>query len=232
MDLRTKRSSVTEAGAKAGKPPGGGAIRVLVADDHAVIRAGIRFLIANDQRFSICGEASCGKDAVTRAATLQPDITVMDVAMDGMSGVEATREILKSAPRARVLILSMYDSPQVLREAVDAGARGYVLKSDVDIELIKALNALSEGKTYFTSAVVSLALDASRRSAGGNSLSDRQRDIVRHLASGKSNKETAWELGVSAKTVESHRYSIMQKLKLRSFSDLVRYAIREGIVQP
>jgi DNA-binding NarL/FixJ family response regulator len=205
---------------------------VLVADDHAVIRAGIRFLIARSQRFVICGEAAGGEDAITRAATLQPDVTVMDVEMDGISGVEATREILKIAPRARVLILSMHDSPQVLRQAVDAGAHGYVLKSDAHSELITALNALSEGKTYFTSAVASLALDASLRRAGTHPLSNRQRDIVMHLASGKSNKETAWELRLSPKTVESHRYAIMQKLSLRSFSELVRYAIREGIVKP
>jgi DNA-binding NarL/FixJ family response regulator len=216
------------------------ATRILVADDHSVVRRGVRSLLENHPRWKVCGEAVEGSDAVHKAKQLRPDVVVMDITMGPMNGLDATREILKILPKTKVLILTMHESEQVVREVLNAGAHGYVLKSDADRDLVDALETIEQGKTFFTSKVSQMVLGAylhrqtkgKEDDASGSALTPRQREVVQLLATGKSNKMVAETLGISVKTAETHRNTIMHKLKFRSFSDLVRYAVRERIIEP
>jgi DNA-binding NarL/FixJ family response regulator len=214
--------------------------RILVADDHSVVRRGVRALLESESGWNVCGEAATGAEAILKAKRLKPDIIVMDISMPEVSGLEATRQIHEELPDTPVLILSMHDSDQLVRDALSAGARGYVLKSDLDRNLFVAVQALRQGKTFFSPKVSEIVLDGFlRRQAGPlardkrphTELTPRQKEVVRLLAEGKSNKEVAGTLGISAKTVEVHRAQIMRRLGLRSFSDLVRYAVREKLVE-
>lgn len=212
--------------------------RVLIADDHELIRRGIRNLLEGSLQFEICGEVANGRDAVTAAEALKPQLVVMDITMPDLNGLEATRQILKVCPDTQVLVLSMHETDQLVREVLSSGARGYLLKADAGNDLLAALDALVRRKPYFTSKVAELVLQGYLHQAEGGEapvenrqlLSPREREIVQLIAEGMSNKEIAAKLNISIKTAESHRAHIMRKLDLHSVSELVRYAVRNEIV--
>ncbi len=213
-------------------------LRVLIADDHAVVRRGVRALLESNPRWKICGEVVNGKDAIAKTKQLKPDVIILDISLPDVNGLEATREIVKISPETKVLIFTMHGSEHVVREVLNAGARGYVLKSDADRDLVAALDALSQDQAFFTSTVSQMVMEGylrgsveGRDNRSHGRLTPRQEEIVRLLASGKSNKEVANALGISVKTAETHRNNIMHKLDLHSFSDLVRFAVREKIVE-
>ncbi|HXW91448.1 MAG TPA: response regulator transcription factor [Terriglobales bacterium] len=212
--------------------------RILVADDHEVVRKGLVALLQQQPNWEVCGEAGDGREAVEKTRELRPDVLILDIGMPSLNGLEATRQILKLNPQARVLILTLHDSDQVVRDVLNAGARGFLLKSDAARDLVAAVEALRRDKTYFTSKVAAMVLEGYLRngtgpvpaSAGRNRLTPREREIVQLLAEGKSTKEVAVVLGLSVKTAETHRSNIMRKLQLHSVSDLVLYAVRNNIV--
>lgn len=212
--------------------------RILVADDHEVVRKGLVSLLQAQPDWQVCGEASGGREAVEKTLQLRPDVVILDIGMPNLNGLEATRQILRSNPQARVLILTLHDSDQVVREVLSAGARGFLLKSDAARDLVAAVDALRHDKTYFTSKVASMVLEGFLKTEspgaiptpGRNRLTPREREIVQLLAEGKSTKEVAVDLGLSVKTAETHRSNIMRKLQLHSVSDLVLYAVRNNIV--
>lgn len=212
--------------------------RILVADDHEVVRKGLIAMLQAQPEWQVCGEAEEGRDAVEKAQSLKPDVIILDIGMPNLNGLEATRQILKVNPQARVLILTLHDSDQVVREVLNAGARGFLLKSDAARDLVAAVEALRRNKTYFTSKVASMVLEGYLKAGtkgaavapGRNRLTPREREIVQLLAEGKSTKEVAVALGLSVKTAETHRSNIMRKLQLHSVSDLVLYAVRNNIV--
>jgi DNA-binding NarL/FixJ family response regulator len=210
-------------------------LRILIVDDHAVVRRGVRALLESQEGWEVGGEATTGPEAVELARRLQPDIAVMDVTLPQMNGLDATRELLKVSPRTEVLVLTMHHSEELARDALQAGARGYVLKSDADDSLIAAVQSLQQHKPFLTPTVTEFVLDdylrRSDAEAGGTAVTPRERQIIQLLAEGAGNKEVASRLGLSVKTVDAHRANIMRKLRLRSTSDLVRYAIRNKIVQ-
>jgi DNA-binding NarL/FixJ family response regulator len=215
-------------------------VRILVADDHDVVRKGLRMVLASHKGWEICGEAANGPDVVKAALSQRPDVIVMDINMPGMSGLEATREILNALPLTQVLILSAYESENLIRQMLTSGARGYVLKSDVSDDLMRAVEALCEGRLYFTSSVSGYVLNESRRGAAlaepgaleRPTLTARERHVLQLLAEGKGNKEIATILDISIRTVETHRGNLMGKLDAHSLSDLVRYAVQNEIVRP
>jgi len=215
-----------------------GVLRIMVADDHEVVRKGLVALLQAQPEWQVCGEAGDGREAVEKAIQLKPDILILDIGMPSLNGLEATRQILKTIPNARVLILTLHDSDQVVREVLNAGARGFLLKSDAARDLVAAVDALRHDKTYFTSKVAAMVLEGYLKcgtpgaaiTPGRNRLTPREREIVQLLAEGKSTKEVAVALGLSVKTAETHRSNIMRKLQLHSVSDLVLYAVRNNIV--
>jgi len=216
------------------------AVRILVADDHEVVRQGVRTLLEAQPDWDVCGEAADGREAVEMTKRLKPDVIILDITMPNLNGLEATRQILKADPKARVLILTMHESDQVVREVLDAGARGYVLKSDAGRNLIAAVEALWLHNSFFTSKVAEIVMSGYRKAApppsGGptspDRLTPREREVVQLLAEGKSSKEVAVALDLSVKTAETHRANIMRKLEIHSVSDLVRYAVRNKIIEP
>lgn len=216
-----------------------GTFRILVADDHEVVRKGLCALLTTQPDWEVCGEAGDGREAVDKVQKLRPEVVILDIGMPSLNGLEATRQILKTNPGTRVLILTLHDSDQVVREVLNAGARGFLLKSDAARDLVAAVEALRRDKTYFTSKVAAMVLEGYLK--GGtqasvptpptrNRLTPREREIVQLLAEGKSTKEVAVALGLSVKTAETHRSNIMRKLQLHSVSDLVLYAVRNNIV--
>jgi len=212
--------------------------RIFIADDHEVVRKGLAALLQAEAGYEICGEASDGRAAMERIRELKPDVSILDIGMPGLNGLEATRQIIKDDPRAKVLILTLHDSDQVVREVLNAGARGFLLKSDAARDLVVAVEALRRDKTYFTSKVAAMVLEGYLKggthsvpvSVGRDRLTPREREVVQLLAEGKSTKEVAVALGLSVKTAETHRSNIMRKLQLHSVSDLVMYAVRNNIV--
>lgn len=215
------------------------AFRILVADDHEVVRRGLCAILHTQPGWEVCGEVADGRAAVEKAQELRPDAVILDISMPQLNGLEATRQILKSEPRMAVLILTQHDTDQVVREVLNAGARGFLLKSDAGRELVVAVEALRHNKTYFTSRVAAMVLDGFLRgdATPGATLSQRdritprEREVVQLLAEGKSTKEVAVALNLSVKTAETHRSNIMRKLDLHSISELVMYAVRNNIVQ-
>ena len=212
----------------------------MLVDDHQVVRRGVAGVIGDARpEWEVCGEASTGREAVAAAARLKPDVVVMDISMPDMNGLEATREILKNNPGTEVLILSVHESEQMVHDVLSAGARGYILKQDAGNDLITALEAVRQHKLFFTSRVSEVVLtgylgraaDGTPPDARFSRLSPREIQIVQLVAESKSNKEVANILHISVKTVESHRAHIMEKLGLHSVTELVRYAIRNSIVQ-
>lgn len=214
-------------------------LRILIADDHDIIRRGLRELLLAKSGWEICGEAKTGREAVQLAEQLKPDVMVMDISMPELNGLEAARQILKSGPNIGILILTMHFSDQLVRDVIDSGARGYILKSDTDKELVSALEALANRRTYFTREASEILLNGYSRpdvvldskAAARDRLTARERQIVHLLAGGKSSKEVAEMLKISVKTAETHRANIMRKLELHSVSELVRYAIRNRIIE-
>jgi DNA-binding NarL/FixJ family response regulator len=214
-------------------------LRILVVDDHAVVRRGVRSLLESHEGWEVCGEATTGRDAVEQSRQLRPDVVVMDLTLPELNGLDATRQILKDGPGIEVLVLTMHHSEELAGDVLRAGARGYILKSDADENLITAVDTLRRHKPFLTSTVAGFVLDHFlRRSDGAEAdvspigVTSREREIIQLIAEGRSNRETASTLGISVKTVEAHRASIMRKLQLRAVSDLVRYAIRNKIVEP
>jgi len=212
-------------------------VRILVADDHHVVRTGLRSLLESKSEWEVCGEASNGREAVEKAAKLKPDVAVLDIAMPLLNGVEATRQILKVSPKTAILILTMHDSDSLIQEVLGAGALGYVLKDDADRNLIAAVDALSRRKPYLSSRVTDAAATAGAQAGPGSAdrlprgrLTPREREVLQLLAEGKSNKEIAAVLGISVKTAETHRANIMLRLNIHSIADLVRYAVRNNII--
>jgi DNA-binding NarL/FixJ family response regulator len=211
-------------------------VRILIVDDHAVVRRGVRALLESQPDWEVSAEATTGREAVDLARRLQPDVVVMDLSLPQLNGLDATRQILKESPRTEVLVLTMHHSEELARSVLQAGARGYVLKSDADQNLIAAVESLRQHRPFLTPTVTEFVLDdyihrTEDDGAGHTGVTPREREIIQLLAEGKSNKETASALSVSVKTIEAHRANIMRKLRLRSVSDLVRYAIRNKIVQ-
>lgn len=210
--------------------------RILIVDDHAVVRRGVRALLESQHGWQVLGEATTGREAVDLAKRLRPDIVVMDLSLPELNGLEAIRQIVKESPQTEIVALTMHHSEELARDVLQAGARGYVLKSDADASLIAAIESLRLHKPFLTSRITEFVLDdymrrGESREEGTQGLTPREREIVQLLAEGRSNKEAAAALGVSVKTIEAHRANVMRKLRLRSFSDLVRYAIRNQIVQ-
>jgi DNA-binding NarL/FixJ family response regulator len=214
------------------------AIKLLVADDHEVVRKGFRAILEAERDCEVVGEAGDGRRAVEMARELRPDIVVLDVSMPHLNGLEAARQILKSRPQTKILILTMHESDSLIREVLDTGARGYILKSDAGHDLVSAVEALRLNKTFFTSRVTQMILDGylkgdprpAESESARDRLTPRQREIVQLLAEGKSSKEIAVALGLSVKTAETHRANIMRKLDCHSVSEVVRYAIRNKII--
>jgi len=212
-------------------------LRVLLADDHTLMRQGLRFILEGHPDIDIVAEASSGIDAVEAAHTHKPDVAIVDVAMKELNGIEATSQILKHSPHTAVLILSMYSDERYVLRAVKAGARGYMLKSSAGDELIQAIFTVQKGMAYFSPAVAEIFQNgfARLRDAGGISdrfelLTDRERQVYQLLAEGNSNKEIARRLNLSLHTVETHRWRIMEKLDLHSIAELVLSAVRRGMV--
>jgi DNA-binding NarL/FixJ family response regulator len=210
-------------------------VTIIVADDHVVIRRGLRTLLEERKGWKVVAEAANGREAVEKAARLRPDLVVMDLSMPELNGLEATRLILKAVPNTRILILTMHNTEELVGKTLQAGARGYVLKSDTEKDLITALEAVLDNRTFFTPVSSELDFSYVGRGRPGMpelpSLSPRERQIVQLLAEGMSNKEVASRLGISVRTAENHRATIMRKLQLRSLSDLVRHAIRNKIIE-
>jgi len=210
------------------------AIRVLIADDHAVVRAGLRLLLDAAEGIEVVGEAGSGEEAVRLTRSVKPDVVLMDVVMPGMSGIEATRPALDAAPEAKVLVLSMQDDPNYVREAFEAGASGYVLKEAADSEVVQAVREVAAGHHYVhpTLGARLIAAEAeARRKADSDPLSDREREVLRLLALGHTNQEIAKMLYISVRTAETHRSHIMTKLRLTTRAELVRHAISEGLLE-
>jgi DNA-binding NarL/FixJ family response regulator len=214
-------------------------VRLLIADDHEIVRRGFRAILEAQPDCEVVGESGDGRKAVDMAKELRPDIVVLDISMPSLNGLEAARQILKSRPQTKILILTMHESDSLIREVLDAGARGYILKTDAGRDLVAAVDALRRNKTFFTSRVAQMILDGylkgdtkSDDTDGlGDRLTPRQREIVQLLAEGKSSKEVAVALGLSVKTAETHRANIMRKLDCHSVSEVVRYAIRNNIIE-
>jgi DNA-binding NarL/FixJ family response regulator len=212
-------------------------LRILVADDHEVARKGIRSLLEDRPGWEVCGEAKDGREAVDLAGQLNPDILLLDIGMPNLNGLDAARQILATTPDARILILTIHDSEQVVREVLAAGARGFLLKSDAGRDLIAAVEALQNRRTFFTSKVAQMMLDGylrpheERDSSEQHILTPREREVIQLVAEGKTTKEIASALNLSVKTAETHRTNLMRKLDLHSIADLTLYAVRNGIVQ-
>jgi len=210
------------------------AIRVLIADDHAVVRAGLRLLLDAAEGIEVVGEAGSGEEAVRLTRSVKPDVVLMDVVMPGMSGIEATGPALDAAPETKVLVLSMQDDPNYVREAFEAGASGYVLKEAADSEVVQAVREVAAGHHYVhpTLGARLIAAEAeARRKADSDPLSDREREVLRLLALGHTNQEIAKMLYISVRTAETHRSHIMTKLRLTTRAELVRHAISEGLLE-
>jgi DNA-binding NarL/FixJ family response regulator len=212
-------------------------LRILVVDDHDLVRRGVKTMLLAHRDWEVCGEANTGREAIAKAQELEPDIVILDIGMPDVNGLEAAREIRRASGNTEILILSMHYSDQLAREIVDAGAHGFIAKSDSD-DLIIAVENLAKHKPFFTSQITEVI---SSFNSGGRvnnvpyskreRLTAREREIVHLLADGQSNKEAASSLGISVKTIETHRANVMRKLEIHSVSELVLYAVRNQIVE-
>jgi DNA-binding NarL/FixJ family response regulator len=208
-------------------------IRILLADDHAVVRQGFKMILNAQADMEIVGEAGNGRQAVELAEQLRPDVVVMDVAMPELNGIEATRRLASSVPHARVVALSMHKDSVYVREILRAGARGYLLKDSGAADLVAAIHAVASGESYLSPAVSNAVLDDYRRHVTNtiDLLTSREREVLQLLAEGRTNKEIAGVLNLSVYTVDAHRGRIMEKLNLHSISELVRFAVRNGLIE-
>ena len=213
-------------------------LRILLADDHKVVRQGTRALLSTVPEWEIVGEADNGRDAVSLTSELKPDIVILDIGMPELNGLDATRQIKKKLPETEVLIFTGQETEELVHDVFDSGARSYIMKTDAADHLIDALKALSEHKHFFTSRISEIVfaryIQGKKTVEGApekSRITDREREIVQLLAEGKSSKEIATILGISVRTVETHRSAIMKKLGLKSFSELIRYAVRNKIIE-
>ena len=208
-------------------------IRILLADDHAVVRQGFKMILAAQSDMEIVGEAANGREAVELAQQLSPDVVVMDVSMPELNGIEATRRLASSVPHARVVALSMHKDSVYVREILRAGARGYLLKDSGAADLVAAIRAVASGESYLSPAVSNAVLDDYRRIATNpiDLLTRREREVLQLLAEGKTNKEIAGVLNLSVYTVDAHRGRIMEKLNLHSIGELVLFAVRNVLIE-
>jgi DNA-binding NarL/FixJ family response regulator len=214
-------------------------LRILIADDHELVRRGAREVLRSQRGWRVVGEAANGREAVEKAIELKPDVAVVDIGMPELDGVDVARQIRATVPHTKVLVLTMHESDHMVRRALAAGAHGYVLKSDLTKILPKAVKVVSEGKRFLTPKVSEIVVKGfvktSQRQQGkrsGEYATPREIEIVRLLGKGKTNKEVAALLGIAVKTVETHRSKVMLKLGLHSIADLIHYAIREGLASP
>ena len=212
-------------------------IRVLVADDHGVVREGIRHVLEGEAGFEVIGEAANGADAMVLAESLRPDVVVLDISMPGESGLALAAKLRERVPDTRVLILSMHDHPEYVLESVRAGAHGYLLKETAATELSRAIRAVEEGAAFYSPPIARQLSDAvrselarERRSSDLGTLTPREREVLRGIAQGQTNKEIATALGISHRTVETHRESLMRKLRIRTVAGLTRFALELGLV--
>jgi DNA-binding NarL/FixJ family response regulator len=217
-----------------------GVVRILLADDHDIVRHGLRHLLEREPGWEVCGEARDGRSAVEMAVALAPDVAVVDIAMPELNGLEATRRIRAACPATEVLVFTMHESEELVAEVFAAGARGYLLKSDAARHIVAAVEALAARQPFFSASITAKLLEAFLRDRAGsagedataveNALTAREREVVQLLAEGRRNKEIARRLGVSVKTVETHRAAVMRKVGAGSIADVVRYAVRNRIV--
>lgn len=212
--------------------------RILIADDHEIVRHGVRNLIASDPSYECCAEATTGRDAVRLVQELLPDLAILDISMPELNGIEAARQILKVCPQTKILIFTVHDAERLVYEVFNAGAHGYILKSDAGRHLLSAIESVLDGRHYFSSQVSEVLFESFQRKDmphasvdEGSKPTSREREIIQLLAEGRSNKEVATSLGISVKTAETHRATIMRKLGLHSIGELVRYAIRNQIIE-
>jgi len=210
-------------------------IRAVVVDDHAVVRSGIRLLLEREDDLEVVGEAGNGKDAIFAVRALKPDVILLDVVMPGESGIDVLPSLLKESPQTKVLVLSMQDDPSYVREAFAAGASGYVLKEAADEEVVAAVREIANGGRYVHPALGARMVTAeaeARAAAEADPLSVREREVLRLLALGHTNQEIAKMLYISVRTAETHRAHIMQKLRISTRAELVRYALAQGLLEP
>jgi DNA-binding NarL/FixJ family response regulator len=215
-------------------------VSILIADDHDVVRRGLKSLLQTRADWEVCGEAADGRTAVELAKKLKPQIAILDVTMPGMGGIEATRHIMAARPKTEILILTMHESEELVAEILEAGARGYVLKTDTGRDLLRAVIALTEHRLFLTGTIAEIVmkgfLERKRRSrsrrANASALTSREHEVIQLLAEGKSNKEVANALGIATKTAEAHRINIMRKLDVHSIAGVVRYAVRNHLLNP
>ena len=216
-------------------------LRILLADDHDLMRRGLRTMLEARPGWEICGEAHTGAEAVNKAKDLKPSVAILDISMPEMDGLEAARQIRKHSPKTEILVLSMHYSDQLIRDILEAGIRGYVVKSDSDRDLVLAVEALANHKPFFTPHATELMLtnlstSPSAIADGTETLKERltarEREIIRLISEGNSSKQVATTLGISVKTADTHRANIMRKLQVHTVSELVRYALRNQIIEP
>jgi len=212
-------------------------IRILIADDHGIVRKGLRLQLEQNTDFEVVGEATEGREAVRMAEELLPDVVIMDIAMPNLNGIQATTQLVKKNPQIGVIILSMYSDETYLMRTLAAGAKGYLLKDSADVDLHRAVEVVAQGKPFFSPAIADTLLEDYMRQLQQRGLQDsydllteREKEILQLLAEGKSNKDVAGILNLSTNTVETHRTRIMQKLDLHSTADIVLYAVRKGII--
>lgn len=213
-------------------------LRILLADDHTVVRQGLRKILEERSDWEVVAEAGDGREAVRQAEEHEPDVAILDITMPLLNGVEATRQIVKRCPSTRVLVLTMHSDEAYVNQVLKAGATGYLLKESADVDLIQAVSAVSQGKSFFSPAIARVMLDDYVRQLADKgitdryeSLSEREREIFQLIAEGKANKEIAAILSISPSTVETHRARIMEKLDLHSAAEIVLYAVRRGVVR-
>ena len=210
-------------------------LKLLVADDHEIVRNGVRSLLEAQPGWQVMAEASNGREAVEKAKRLRPDVAVVDIGMPVLNGLEAARQMMKNDPHIKIVILTMHESENLIREVLKVGARGYVSKTDAIRDLVTAINAVRSGVTFFTAKVAEVVLegylDKDKSGATNSRLTPRQREIIQLLAEGQSSKEIAVALGLSIKTAETHRANIMKRLNCHSASEIVRYAVRTHIIE-
>jgi len=212
-------------------------IRILIADDHGIVRKGLRLQLEQNNEFEVVGEATEGREAVRMAEELVPDVVIMDIAMPNLNGIQATTQVVKKNPQIGVIILSMYSDETYLMRTLAAGAKGYLLKDSADVDLHRAVQVVAQGKPFFSPAIADTLLEDYMRQLQQRGLQDsydllteREKEILQLLAEGKSNKDVAGILNLSTNTVETHRTRIMQKLDLHSTAEIVLYAVRKGII--
>jgi two-component system, NarL family, response regulator NreC len=212
--------------------------RILIADDHGIVRQGLRLILEQRSQYEVVGEASDGREAVHLALELKPDLIVMDIAMRNLNGLDATEQILSHLPETRILILSMYAEESYLLRALNAGVRAYLLKDNAEADLFRALEVVQEGKPFFSPAIAEMLVEDYMRALKDRGLTDsykllspREKEVLQLLAQGQTNKEVAGVLNLSPHTVDTHRANLMQKLGLRNLADLILYAVRKKIIQ-